>query len=134
MFKIQNQRQKSHQQKSQQQKSHQYQPSYSSDLTITKKDEKFLNIAIEQSYKSTMLMRHGCVVVRNGQIIGKGVNHYRNKFDKKFMTNVCCCHAEMDAIHRAMSNITHSGNKTFTVKRKRKPSRFLRKEESYQVK
>lgn len=106
----------------------------STQLNVTKNDMKFLNIAIEQSYKSPMLMRHGCVVVRNGKVIGKGVNHYRTKFNKDFIKDVCCCHAEMDAIHRAMSTFTHSGSKTTTVKHLGKRSRFLRERKGYQIK
>ena len=71
---------------------------------ITKSDHKFLSLAVNESKKSEMLMKHGCVLVKNGRIISRGYNNYRNKFGSGFMGEVCCCHAEMDAIHRAMTS------------------------------
>ena len=45
-------------------------------------------------------MRHGCVAVMNGKIIGRGHNNYRNRTYDGFVnnSNQCTCHAEMAAL------------------------------------
>ncbi len=65
----------------------------------SQKHIKFISIASEQSEKSEMLMRHGCVAVMNGKVVGKGYNNYRNKTADGFVSlNQCACHAEMAAL------------------------------------
>ena len=61
------------------------------------KEQTFINAAFNQALLSPCQMRHGCVVVANGRILGKGYNHYRTKSSDKII-NGCSCHAEMAAI------------------------------------
>lgn len=74
-----------------------------SPLPVSNKDLRFLSRAIEESKKSNMLMRHGCVVTCNNKFISAGYNHYRNQFSDKFIGPSCSCHAEMDGLRRAFS-------------------------------
>lgn len=74
--------------------------------TISRKDIEFISVAVNEGMKSTVLMRHGCVAVMNGKIIGKGYNNYRNRTYDGFVNNEnqCTCHAEMAALR----NVYHS--------------------------
>ena len=67
---------------------------------ISQKDVEFISVAVEEGTKSNVLMRHGCVAVMNGKIIGKGYNNYRNRTYDGFVnsSNQCTCHAEMAAL------------------------------------
>ena len=38
---------------------------------------KYINLAREESLKSPVFMKHGCIAVINGKVIAKGHNHYR---------------------------------------------------------
>lgn len=56
--------------------------------------ENLYNAAIIQANKSTMLHRHGAVIVgRQGEILGVGYNHYTNFHSHQFSM-----HAEVAAI------------------------------------
>ena len=71
-------------------------------MSISNKDFNYINVAIEASTKSTMLMRHGCVVVENNKIVGTGYNSYRTRFGDRFVNETCSCHAEMHALRETM--------------------------------
>jgi tRNA(Arg) A34 adenosine deaminase TadA len=71
---------------------------------ISLKDQKFMNIAAEESTKSVVLMRLGCVAVMNGKVVGKGHNSYRNRTSDGFIVNQCTCHAEMAALRNVYHN------------------------------
>jgi len=79
-------------------------------ISISRKDIEFISVAAAEGMKSNVLMRHGCVAVMNGKIIGKGYNNYRNRTYDGFVnnTNQCTCHAEMAALrnvyHKCCSN------------------------------
>jgi deoxycytidylate deaminase len=60
-------------------------------------DYKFAHIAEEMAENSPMMMRHGCVAVRNGRVISKGYNNYRTRI-KSIPCSGCSCHAEIDAL------------------------------------
>ena len=78
-------------------------------LSITKKDISFINIAIDASMKSKMLMKHGCVITENNKLIATGCNSYRNQFSDKFIDKSCSCHAEMHALRQAMKSHMKGG-------------------------
>ena len=64
--------------------------------TIQKKHRDYVEEAIQLAQKSTMIKQHGSVIVKDGEIIGKGYN-YR-------VPNLKCTysiHAEIDAILNA---------------------------------
>lgn len=86
-----------------------------SPLPVSNKDMRFLSRAIEESKKSTMMMRHGCVVTCNNKFITGGYNHYRNRFGDKFIGVSCSCHAEMDGLRRAFS-LKMKGNSPIMLK------------------
>jgi deoxycytidylate deaminase len=67
---------------------------------LTKADEKMLWSAISQAELSPVLMRHGCVAVRNGKIVSSGFNNYRTYSKDGVIRNTCTCHAEADVIHK----------------------------------
>ena len=71
-------------------------------MQVTKKDEKFIQAALDAADKSTMLMKHGCVVVECNRIVGVGCNNYRTQFGDGFITKTCSCHAEMQALRSAL--------------------------------
>ena len=73
------------------------------------KDQKFINIALEECCKSNVLMRHGCVAVMNGKIIAQGHNSYRNRTNDGFINNQGSCHAEISVL-RSIFHI-HSNKK-----------------------
>ena len=71
-------------------------------LNISNKDMKFINKAYEVCQYSTMLMRHGCVITCNNKYITSGYNSKRNKFNDNIIPECCSCHAEMDALRKAL--------------------------------
>jgi len=72
--------------------------------TTSIKDDRYIDLAIREAYKSEMYTRHGCVIVVNGKIIGRGHNNYRTTFSDNPMKNGCSCHAEMDALRKAFKS------------------------------
>ena len=66
------------------------------DLSIAA--EKYINLAREESFKSPVLMKHGCVAVINGRVMARGHNHYRTQSSDGYIKNSCTCHAEMDTL------------------------------------
>ena len=56
-------------------------------MIISNKEDRFIQSAVEQAQLSPCLMRHGCVAVRNGRIVGKGFNNYRCKSKDGFIKN-----------------------------------------------
>lgn len=97
---------------------------------ITNKDRKYISSALDIAQNSNMLMKHGCVVVENNRIVGKGWNMMRNQFKENF-TGVsgnfigvsCSCHAEMYALRQALRTKTKGKSSPFR-KRPRSPSRW----------
>jgi tRNA(Arg) A34 adenosine deaminase TadA len=71
-------------------------------MSLTKNDLKFINEALNVANSSTMLMKHGCVVVEGNKIIARGWNNYRNQFHDKFIGKSCSCHAEMHALRQVI--------------------------------
>jgi deoxycytidylate deaminase len=62
---------------------------------ISKKDYKFIDIATNLANNSPCFCQHGCVLVQNGKIIGRGYNNY-NASDYSDSCN--SIHAEVCAI------------------------------------
>ena len=65
---------------------------------LSNKDNKFINLAASEAHNSPCLMRHGCIAVKNGKIIGRGYNNYRSSSKDGFINNCMTCHAEIAAI------------------------------------
>ena len=60
----------------------------------------YVETAKKEAEKSSLTMKHGCVIVRNKKIISKGYNKYdlHNQFKMYYST-----HAEIDAISKSKS-------------------------------
>ena len=75
---------------------------------VSRSDETFINIAINEAEKSSLLMKHGCVVVKNGKIVGRGYNSSRSTSSDNFISNSPSCHAEIAALrqfyHMSLTN------------------------------
>lgn len=82
----------------------------------TSKDQRYMELAIREAYKSEMYTRHGCIVVVNGKIIGRGHNNYRTVYEDNFVEGTCSCHAEMDALRNAFRHKKCIGKINKTVR------------------
>lgn len=75
--------------------------------TLSIKDQKFIDLAVKEAKYSTMEMKHGCIITKNGKFVSSGCNNHRNTFSHSvFKPNnskdiQCSCHAEMDALYKA---------------------------------
>ena len=71
---------------------------------ISMKMYKYIDEAATEANKSSEARRHGCVIVDNGKIIGRGHNNYRTQSRDGFIRGMCSCHAEISAIRDSISN------------------------------
>ena len=63
---------------------------------VSKKDRKFIEEAMQIASNSPCYSQHGCVLVRNGKIIGRGFNYH-------FQSEGCqTIHAEVDALMQCL--------------------------------
>jgi tRNA(Arg) A34 adenosine deaminase TadA len=69
--------------------------------TSSVQDRRYMELAVREAYKSNMYSRHGCIIVVNGKVIGRGHNNYRTVFSDGLIEGACSCHAEMDALRNA---------------------------------
>lgn len=65
------------------------------------RDERFIELAGRCATNSTILSRHGCVLVVHGKPVSYGFNHTRN-YSQDHIIQGFSCHAEMDALRNAM--------------------------------
>ena len=79
-------------------------------MKVSNKDYKFINMAANAADKSSMLMKHGCVITCNNKFICDGFNSDRTQFQDNFINISCSCHAEMDAL-RKLIRIKSKGKK-----------------------
>lgn len=85
-----------------------------SNLTIT--EERFIIHAALESSKSDLVSKHGCVIVENGKILGRGHNSSRTKSRDGFIDNTCSCHAEIAAIRNVFRNCNEQAFTKFACK------------------
>ena len=72
-------------------------------MNCTTADERFASIAAEESNKSTMSQRHGCLAVINGKIFARGYNsYYKSSLNEQ---ECCSCHAEQDVLRQCIRHI-----------------------------
>ena len=93
---------------------------------LTKKDYSHITRAMDECKRSTMLMKHGCVVTNGTKVLASGHNHYRTRYNDGFIKQSCSCHAEMDALRRVSPSLLKSAtcdpstaqSKSFKVRKK----------------
>ena len=71
---------------------------------LSQTEELFITLAGLESKKSDLVSKHGCVIVSNGKIIGRGYNSSRTQCKSGFLKNTCSCHAEIAAIRNVFKN------------------------------
>ena len=76
-------------------------------LELSKKHNRCIQAAINQSDKSPCAQRHGCVIGGSGKILGKGFNKYRTQFNDNINKNCTSCHAEIDALRDCIHKKVH---------------------------
>lgn len=75
-------------------------------------DYNYLAAAAEESKKSNLQSKHGCIAVTNGKIRGRGHNSNRTQSYDGFIANTCSCHAEVAALRDLWhSNCTNTHGK-----------------------
>ena len=73
---------------------------------ISTQTQRFINEALEEANKSTVLMKHGCVAVINGKIRARGYNSTNRTSSKdNFIKNTCSCHAEMACLRNLYNSL-----------------------------
>jgi tRNA(Arg) A34 adenosine deaminase TadA len=65
-------------------------------------DLRFASAALEESQKSPLAYRIGCVAVVSGKVAARGHNHYRTYSKDGFIKNTCSCHAEIDVLRKCL--------------------------------
>jgi deoxycytidylate deaminase len=82
-------------------------------MNCTISDERFASIAAEESSKSTMSQRHGCLAVINGKIIARGYNsYYKSSLNEQ---ECCSCHAEQDVLRQCIRHIKKPDRVRITI-------------------
>jgi pyrimidine deaminase RibD-like protein len=74
---------------------------------VSKRDNAWLQYAIRLAHTSQATKRHGCVIVKGGSVMGRGVNRYVNnpfKVSPEHM-HKCSIHAEVAAIRDAGGSV-----------------------------
>lgn len=68
---------------------------------ISKDKLCYIYKAIEEALKSPLRCKHGCVIVKNKQIVASGYNKYRgyNRYGTSHINHRMSIHAEEDAIN-----------------------------------
>lgn len=74
---------------------------------MSNRDKYWLDKATELAFTSTAFKRHGCVIVKGGRCLGKGINKYVNKphFVSEWHMDRCSVHAEVAACRSSGSNL-----------------------------
>ena len=70
---------------------------------ISLRHYRYMAEAINEAIKSPIHHKHGCVIVSNGKIVGRGYNHLRSTSSDGLIHNCCSCHAEIAAL-RSLAN------------------------------
>ena len=81
---------------------------FNNTMNLSKKDNHHISRAIAECRKSTMLMKHGCIVACGTKVLANGHNNYRTQFGDKFIDTSCSCHAEMAGLRKVVKTATKS--------------------------
>jgi pyrimidine deaminase RibD-like protein len=77
---------------------------------ISRRHRRCIDVAIEESYKSNILHKHGCVIASNGRILSRGYNTNRTSSKDGLISRCCSCHAEISAIRNLAKSEGLRGN------------------------
>lgn len=77
---------------------------------ISRRHRRCIDVAIEESYKSNILHKHGCVIASNGRILARGYNTNRTTSKDGLISRCCSCHAEIAAIRNLAKSQGLRGN------------------------
>lgn len=74
---------------------------------MTKRDRAWLDFAVRVAHNSDANKRHGCVIVKGGNVLSTGYNKYVNKpfFVSPEHMDRCSVHAEVAAIRKARGKV-----------------------------
>ena len=72
-------------------------------VTLSSSQHKWIGLASEEAAKSQHHHQHGCVIVKNGSIVGRGYNNGRCRHRGNLTNGCTTCHAEAAAIMNAVS-------------------------------
>lgn len=86
---------------------------------LSKQEEKYIANASHYATLSPMANHHGCIVVVNGQEVGRGYNNYRNYSRDKIISDCLSCHAEISAVRNAIK-MEHNKRKQEAMLKKMK--------------
>lgn len=74
--------------------------------SITSRDIRYYNLALEIAKNSDCRYKHGAVIIRGGNVIATGINKITyNKYTKHYGGHCITIHAEMKAIMNAAQNV-----------------------------
>lgn len=71
---------------------------------LSKRDESYLSVASYLASTSSSRMKHGAIIVKNGRVLGTGINKNRNHptiVSSEHIKSHCSVHAEIDALKKA---------------------------------
>ncbi len=81
---------------------------YLTKMPISKEKIFYIEEALKEAKKSPLRCKHGCIIVKDGEIISRGFNNFRgyNKYGTCFINHRYSTHAEQAAI----DNCTNRNN------------------------
>lgn len=89
---------------------------YSSTLSIFKKDFMYIDMACGLSHNSSLLFKHGAILVHNRKVIGSAYNTRRVQYrDGIIGKGICSSHAEVSAIRNAIKMIGANKLRSYTT-------------------
>ncbi len=65
-------------------------------------DYRLASVALNESDKSPLNYRIGCIACASGKIVARGYNHYRTYSKDGLIGNTCSCHAEIDVLRKCL--------------------------------
>lgn len=69
-------------------------------MECSNSDYRYMSLAADEAYKSSVLYKHGCIAVVSGKIMARGYNHYRSYSRDGLIKQACTCHAEIDVLRK----------------------------------